>query len=85
LSSRSCGISEAARTGLVWRHVALEIVRDQIVEQDFVTRAEEVGPALAQVAAKRFLLPEQQAVAAVERVVLRGAFVHAGQVVQGCS
>jgi len=87
LSSRSCGITEAARAGLVWRHVALEIGRGQIVEQDFVTCAQQVGPAFAQVAESRFagLLTEQQVVVAVERAVLRGAFVHAEQVARGCS
>jgi hypothetical protein len=76
-------VAEAAGIAFPFGHVAFKIGAGQVVEQHVECRAEQIAPAPAQMG-EEFVLGFQQAVqAAIERVVLRNAFVHVEQVGAG--
>jgi hypothetical protein len=75
-------VTEAAGIGFIRRRVALEIRRGQIVKQHVELHAEQIAPALAQMREERVLVFEQAVEAAIESVILCGAFIHAQQIGQ---
>ena len=75
-------VTEAAGIRFVFRHVALEVGAGQVVEQHVELRAEQIAPAPEQMGEEFVLVCEQAVEAAIERVVLGNAFVHAEQIGQ---
>ena len=75
-------VAEAARIRFILGHVALEVSAGQVVEEHVELRAEEIAPAPAQMGEERVLVFEQTVEAAIERVVLREAFIHAQEIGQ---
>ena len=73
-------VAEAALVVFIQGRVRLEVGAGQVVEQHFVTRAEEQLPTLAQVAEQVLLVRGQLVQATVERVLLREGEVLAQEV-----
>ena len=76
-------VTEAAGIGFICGHVAFKIGAGQIVKQHVELRAEEIAPAPTQMGEEFVLVCEQTVETAIERVVLRKAFVRAEQVGAG--